>query len=70
MIKDRADRNAFEIADVYAFRVQFDDAMHWLEWAYAQKDSQLYTIKSEIELRSLATEADGECGVHGRRGGG
>jgi adenylate cyclase len=56
MIKDRADGNALGIADVYAFRGQSDDAMHWLERAYAQKDSGLYFIKSEIELKSLATD--------------
>jgi TolB-like protein len=56
MIKDRADGNALGIADVYAFRGQSDDAMHWLERAYAQKDSGLYFIKSEIDLKSLATD--------------
>jgi TolB-like protein len=53
MIKDRADGNAVGIAHVYAFRGQFDDAMHWLERAYIQRDSGLYIIKSEIELKSL-----------------
>jgi TolB-like protein len=53
MIKERADGNAVGIADVYAFRGQSDEAMHWLERAYAQKDSELYFIKSEAELQSL-----------------
>jgi tetratricopeptide (TPR) repeat protein len=53
MIKDRADGNAVGIAHVYAFRGQSDEAMHRLERAYAQKDSGLYTIKSEIELKNL-----------------
>jgi tetratricopeptide (TPR) repeat protein len=57
MIKDRADGNAVGIAEVYAFRGQFDEAMFWLERAYAQMDSGLYTIKSEIELKSLATDS-------------
>jgi TolB-like protein/Flp pilus assembly protein TadD len=53
MLKDQADGNAVGIADVYAFRGQPDEAMHWLERAYAQKDPELYFIKSELELKSL-----------------
>jgi len=56
MINDRADGSAGGIAEVYAYRGQFDDAMHWLERAYSQKDSGLYTIKSEIELKSLKSD--------------
>jgi TolB-like protein len=53
MTKDQADRNAVGIADVYALRGQSEEAMRWLERAYAQKDSELYFIKSEMELQSL-----------------
>jgi TolB-like protein len=53
MIKEQADRTAVGIADVYALRGQTDEAMHWLERAYAQKDSELYFIKSEMELKNL-----------------
>jgi hypothetical protein len=38
LIKEHADESAFEIAEVYGFRGQSDEAMHWLERAYAQKD--------------------------------
>jgi hypothetical protein len=38
MLKEQATENAFEIANVYAFRELSDEAMHWLERAYAQKD--------------------------------
>jgi TolB-like protein len=55
-IEARADGSALGIADVYAFRRQSDDAMHWLERAYAQKDPDLYYLKSAIELKSLATD--------------
>jgi hypothetical protein len=41
---------------VYAFRGESDEAMHWLERAYAQKDSSLYTIKVEIPLKRLAAD--------------
>jgi adenylate cyclase len=56
MLKEQADGNAFGIAEVYAFRGQADDAMHWLERAYAQKDVGLYYIKGDLPLKSL--EAD------------
>jgi hypothetical protein len=53
IIKEQADVAAMAIADVYAFRGQPDEAMHWLERAYVQKDSELYFIKSETELKNL-----------------
>ena len=46
MIRGEADRNAFGIAGVYAYRGQPDDAMRWLERAYTQKDPSLYDIKA------------------------
>jgi TolB-like protein/Tfp pilus assembly protein PilF len=53
MLHEDADRNAFGIAEVYAFRGQSDDAMYWLERAYAQKDESLYYIKGDLPLRNL-----------------
>jgi hypothetical protein len=53
MLKAQADRNALGIAEVYAFRGQSDEAMRWLERAYAQKDAYLYYIKSDWLLRNL-----------------
>jgi hypothetical protein len=56
MLKEQADGNAFGIAEVYAFRGQSDDAMHWLERAYAQKDVSLYYVKGDLPLKSLAAD--------------
>jgi TolB-like protein/tetratricopeptide (TPR) repeat protein len=56
MLKEQADENAFGIAEVYAFRGQADEAMHWLERAYAQKDVGLYYIKVDLQLQSLAAD--------------
>jgi len=56
MLHEDADRNAFGIAEVYAFSGRSDEAMHWLERAYAQKDSGLYYVKGEMPLKNL--EAD------------
>ena len=33
--------NAFEIATIYAFRNQTDEAFEWLDRAYAQRDPRL-----------------------------
>jgi TolB-like protein len=57
MIKDRADVNALGIADAYAFRGQTDEAMHWLERAYAQKDAGLYAIKCDWLLKGVRGDA-------------
>jgi adenylate cyclase len=56
MLKEQANGNAFGIAEVYAFRGQPDEAMHWLERAFAQKDVGLFCIKGDLPLKSL--EAD------------
>jgi hypothetical protein len=56
LIKEHADESAFEIAEVYGFRGQSDEAMHWLERAYVQKDPSLYQIKSHLALKGLAED--------------
>jgi TolB-like protein len=53
LLKEHADDSAYTIANVYAFRGQSDEAMHWLERAYAQKDSGVVYVKVEQPLRSL-----------------
>jgi tetratricopeptide (TPR) repeat protein len=45
--------SAFEIAKVYAFRSQSDEAFKWLDRAYAQHDSGLIGTKVEPLLKSL-----------------
>jgi TolB-like protein/Flp pilus assembly protein TadD len=49
MVKMHSDGNASGIAQVYAYRGQYDEAMLWLERAYAQKDPFLGYVKAEIE---------------------
>ena len=44
LIDDGADNYAYEIAEVYAYRGERDDALKWLERAYEQKDSVLKWI--------------------------
>jgi hypothetical protein len=45
--------NAFEIATLYAFRNQPDEAFEWLNRAYAQRDPSLMATKVEPLLNSL-----------------
>jgi tetratricopeptide (TPR) repeat protein len=57
MLKEQVDGNAMGIAEVYAFRGQLDQAMQWLERAYAQKDVGLYTVKGDPPLKNLEGDA-------------
>ncbi len=52
----RLDENALGIAEVYAFRGQADEAMHWLERAYGQKDPGLYYVKADSRLDRIAAD--------------
>ncbi|MGC2033201.1 MAG: tetratricopeptide repeat protein, partial [Steroidobacteraceae bacterium] len=56
MIKEHANDNAWGIAVGYAFRGQSDEAMQWLERAYAQKESSLFYIKAYPALNPLKTD--------------
>jgi TolB-like protein len=49
-------QRAYEIAGVYAFRGEIDEAFRWLDRAYIQKDPYLYSIKGNPMLKKL--EAD------------
>jgi tetratricopeptide (TPR) repeat protein len=45
--------NTYQIADVYAFRNQYDEAFRWLDQAYAQRNSGLTETKVDPLLKSL-----------------
>ena len=46
--------DAFQIAEVYAFRNQFDEAFEWLDRAYAQRDPGLIGNESGAPTEELA----------------
>jgi tetratricopeptide (TPR) repeat protein len=48
--------NAFEIATIYAFRNQTDEAFEWLDRAYAQRDPSLMSTKVEPLLKNLHSD--------------
>ena len=56
MLEEQAAGNAYGIAEVYALRGQTDEAIHWLERAYAQKDPYLYSIKFDSLLKNLESD--------------
>jgi tetratricopeptide (TPR) repeat protein len=45
--------SAYQIAEVYAFRKQSDEAFEWLDRAYAQRDSGLIATKVDPLLQNL-----------------
>ena len=53
--KDRED-GAFQIAEIYAFRGEKDEAFRWLERAYAQRDGGLSELKGDPLLRKLEND--------------
>ena len=56
LIRQYQNDQAFEIASVFAFRGEGDDAFRWIERAHRQRDASLYYIKVEWLLKSI--EAD------------
>jgi TolB-like protein/Flp pilus assembly protein TadD len=53
LLREHAQDDAAEIADVYAFRGELDQAFTWLDRAYHQKDAGLYLIKQDGILKRL-----------------
>jgi len=52
VLKTHAQR-AYEIAGIYAFRGETDEAFRWLDRAYDQKDPYLYSIKGNPLLKTV-----------------
>ncbi len=52
MLRTHAER-AYEIAGIYAFRGETDEAFRWLDRAYDQKDPYLYSIKGNPLLKKV-----------------
>jgi TolB-like protein/Tfp pilus assembly protein PilF len=56
LVRKYQDGAAFQIATVYAFRGNPDEAFAWLERAYLQKDGGLAEMKGDPLLRSLESD--------------
>jgi TolB-like protein/Tfp pilus assembly protein PilF len=57
LIEGYATTNAYQVAEVYAWRGQPDDAFAWLERAYAQHDGTLVQVKFDPLLANLRADA-------------
>jgi adenylate cyclase len=53
VVREHAQDDAGEIADVYAYRGEADHAFAWLDRAYNQKDTGLRAIKSNALFKTL-----------------
>jgi TolB-like protein/DNA-binding winged helix-turn-helix (wHTH) protein/Flp pilus assembly protein TadD len=53
MLKLHTGGSAVAVAQVYAFRGQSDQALYWLERAYAQKERYLFYIKADRLLKNI-----------------
>jgi hypothetical protein len=48
---------AYQIAEVYAFQNQSDEAFEWLDRAYVQRDDDLIVTKVDPLLKKLHPDA-------------
>ena len=64
ILKDQTGGLAVPIAEVYAFRGQSDQALYWLERAYAQKERYLFYIKSDRLLKNIESDLRFKAVVH------
>jgi TolB-like protein/Flp pilus assembly protein TadD len=53
LIKEHAQDDAYEVAEVYAYRGELDQAFAWLERAYSQRDAGLWLTKQDAILKNL-----------------
>jgi serine/threonine-protein kinase len=53
LIEKFRDTAAFQVAEVYGFRGEADQAFEWLERAYVQREGALVGIKGNPLLKSL-----------------
>ena len=56
IIHDSAQFAAYQIAEIYAWRGEKDQAFQWLDRAYAQRDGGLTEVKNDPLLASLRAD--------------
>jgi TolB-like protein len=56
LIANGADREAFQIASVYGYRGERDEALKWLDRSYEQRDPNLFFIKWNPFLKILESD--------------
>jgi hypothetical protein len=56
LIRDRQKDAAYQIAEVYAWRGESDQAFAWLDRAYRQRDGGLIFLKTDYFLKSVRSD--------------
>jgi hypothetical protein len=56
LIEQGADVAAYQIAEAYAHMARLDDAFHWLEQAYAIRDSGLAGVLGDPAFNTLLSD--------------
>ena len=56
MISQYSNDGAYQIAQVYAYRGQIDQAFEWLNRAYRQRDSGFMYFKTDLKMKSLRND--------------
>ena len=56
LIRRYQNDQAFQIAEVLAFRREAEQAFHWIDQAYRQRDAGLYLIKVDWLLKNIESD--------------
>ena len=56
MLRGHSGDGAYQIAQVYGYRAQVDQAFEWLDRAYAQHDPGLMWFKTDLKMKSLRND--------------
>jgi TolB-like protein/DNA-binding winged helix-turn-helix (wHTH) protein/Flp pilus assembly protein TadD len=57
MISQYSNTMAYQIAQVYAYRGQLDEAFHWLDHAYETHDPGLVWFKTDLKMKCLRDDS-------------
>jgi TolB-like protein/Tfp pilus assembly protein PilF len=64
LTREHAGDEAFAIAGAHAYRGESDEALRWLDRAYAQKDYGLYLVKGNVLLKNLESDPRYKAFLH------
>jgi TolB-like protein len=64
LTREHASDDAFSIAESHAYRGETDEAIRWLDRAYAQKDPSLYLVKGDLRLKNLEPDPRYKAFLH------
>jgi hypothetical protein len=56
LIATHAEDSPYQVAEIYAYRGEFDQAFQWLDRSYLQRDPGLNQVKLDPLLKDLRTD--------------